>query len=99
MIAYGRQTLDDDDIQSVVAALQDDCITQGGLSGEFEAVVKNYCRVNAAVALANGSLALYLCCRAMGLKQGGLLWTSPNSYVASANCAYYCKCRCRFCRY
>ena len=90
MISYGRQTLDDDDIQAVVVALQADCITQGGITGEFETEVKNYCQANAAVALANGTLALYLCCRAMGLKQGGLLWTSPNSYVASANCAYYC---------
>jgi len=90
MISYGRQTLDNDDIDAVVAALQSDCITQGSLVTEFEDLVSKYCDVSSAVAVTNGTMGLVLCCRAMGLTTGGLLWTSPNSYVASANCAHFC---------
>ncbi len=90
MISYGRQTLDNDDIDAVVAVLQSDCITQGSLVTEFENLVSDYCNVSSAVAVTNGTMGLVLCCRAMGLTTGGLLWTSPNSYVASANCAHFC---------
>lgn len=90
VISYGRQTLDEDDIDAVVTALRAERITQGSLATVFEHQLSEYCCARAAVALCNGTMALYLCARAMGLRAGGLLWTSPNSYVASANCAHYC---------
>lgn len=90
MIAYGRQTLDEDDINAVIRAMRGERITQGSLVGVFENQVSEYCHARAAVALCNGTMALCLCVQAMGLRAGGLLWTSPNSYVASANCAHYC---------
>ncbi len=90
MISYGRQTLGDDDVEAVVAAMRSERITQGDLATEFENLVSEYCVVSSAVALTNGTMGLYLCCRAMGLTAGGLVWTSPNSYVASANCAFFC---------
>ncbi|MEM7292723.1 MAG: UDP-4-amino-4,6-dideoxy-N-acetyl-beta-L-altrosamine transaminase [Pseudomonadota bacterium] len=90
MISYGRQTVCVDDIEAVVAVLESDNITQGSRVTQFEALVARYCNVENAVALNNGTMALNLCCQALGLKSGGLLWTSPNSFAASANCAHYC---------
>ncbi len=89
MIPYGRQSISEEDIAAVVDVLRSDLITQGPVAGHFEQAVAEYCGVQHAVAVANGTAALHLSCLALGLGPGGLLWTSPNTFVASANCARY----------
>jgi len=89
LIPYGRQWVSEDDIAAVVEVLRSDLITQGPMSDHFERVVADYCGAEYAVAVSNGTAALQLAVMAMGLGPGGLLWTSPNTFVASANCARY----------
>lgn len=89
MIPYGRQWISEDDIAAVVDVLQSPLITQGPMSDRFEQVVADYCGVRYAVAVSNGTAALHLAVMALGLGEGGLLWTSPITFVASANCARY----------
>ena len=89
MIPYGRQSISEEDVAAVVDVLRSDLITQGPIAGHFEQAVAEYCGVQHAVAVANGTAALHLSCLALGLGPGGLLWTSPNTFVASANCARY----------
>jgi UDP-4-amino-4,6-dideoxy-N-acetyl-beta-L-altrosamine transaminase len=89
VIPYGRQSISEEDIAAVVDILRSDLITQGPVAGHFEQAVAEYCGVQHAVAVANGTAALHLSCLALGLGPGGLLWTSPNTFVASANCARY----------
>ncbi len=90
MIPYGRQNLSEDDIRSVVDVLRSDWLTQGPTVARFEAAIAKYVGSQYAVAVSSGTAALHLGCRALGLKRGGMLWTSPNTFVASANCAFYC---------
>ena len=90
MIPYARQDIDETDIEAVVAVLKSDWLTQGPAIERFEQAVADYCGVRHAVAVSNATAALHLSCLAAGLKAGGLLWTSPNTFVASANCALYC---------
>ncbi len=87
MIPYGRQWISEDDIAAVVDVLQSPLITQGPMSDRFGQVVADYCGVRYAVAVSNGTAALHLAVMALGLGEGGLLWTSPITFVASANCA------------
>jgi len=89
-IPYGRQDVDADDIAAVVAALQSDWLTTGPAVARFESAVASRCGAAHGVAVANGTVALHLACRALGLGPGDTLWTSPNTFVASANCARYC---------
>ena len=89
VIPYGRQLIDEDDIAAVVAALRSDWLTQGPAIERFERKVADYCGVKYAVAVANGAAALHIAAAALDLKPGDLLWTSPNTFVASANCARY----------
>lgn len=91
MIPYGRQWIDDADVAAVVAALRSDFITQGPAVGRFEAAVAAASggRVEA-VATNSATSSLHLACLALGLGSGGLLWTSPNSFVASSNAALLC---------
>ncbi len=89
MIPYGRQWISEDDIAAVVDVLRSDLITQGPVTDRFEQVVAEYCGAKYAVAVANGTAALHLACMSLGLGPGGLLWTSPITFVASANCALY----------
>jgi len=89
MIPYGRQWISEEDIAAVVDVLRSDLITQGPMSDCFERTVADYCGADHAVAVANGTAALHLACLALGLRQGGLLWTTPITFVASANCARY----------
>lgn len=90
VIPYGRQLIDEDDIAAVVAVLRSDWLTQGPAIERFERKVADYCGVKYAVAVANGTAALHVAAAALDLKPGDFLWTSPNTFVASANCARYC---------
>lgn len=90
MIPYGRQDIRQSDIESVVEVLNSDWLTQGPAVPRFESVVADYCGVRHAVAVNSATSALHLACLALGLGPGDILWTSPNTFVASANCARYC---------
>ncbi len=90
MIPYGRQDINQQDIDAVVAVLQSDWLTQGPAVPRFESAVAQYCGVPHAVAVNSATSALHLACLALGLGPGDALWTSPNTFVASANCARYC---------
>ncbi len=89
-LPYGRQSISEEDIQAVVATLRSDWLTQGPAIETFEKRVAKYCGAKYAVAVSNATAALHLSCLALGLKKGDLLWTSPNTFVASSNCALYC---------
>lgn len=90
MIPYGRQDIAAADIAAVVETLQSDWLTQGPAIELFEQAVADYCGAKYAVAACNATAALHIACLAAGLEQGDTLWTSPNTFVASANCALYC---------
>jgi len=96
MIPYGRQTISDDDIKAVVEVLNSDWLTQGPAVPLFEKAVAEYCSANHVVAVNSATSALHLACLALGLGSGDTLWTSPNTFVASANCAMYCGARIDF---
>jgi UDP-4-amino-4,6-dideoxy-N-acetyl-beta-L-altrosamine transaminase len=90
MIPYGRQSVDEADIVAVVEVLRSDWLTQGPTIELFERALSDYTGARRAVALSSGTGALHLACLALGLGPGDLLWTSPITFVASANCARYC---------
>lgn len=90
MIFYGKQHVSQQDIDAVIDVLKSDFLTQGPVIEQFEKRVAEYCGVKYAVAVANATAALHIACLAAGLKQGDVLWTSPNTFVASANCGRYC---------
>lgn len=89
-IPYGRQDISEDDVQTVVNILQSDWLTQGPAIEQFERAVAEYCGTRYAVAVNSATSALHLACRAAGVGNGDIVWTSPNTFVASANCALYC---------
>ncbi|WFS03275.1 UDP-4-amino-4,6-dideoxy-N-acetyl-beta-L-altrosamine transaminase [Rhizobium tumorigenes] len=89
-IPYGRQDIRDSDVDAVVAVLKSDFLTQGPVVPRFEKAVASYCEVGHAVAVNSATSALHIACLALGLGRGDLLWTSPITFVASANCALYC---------
>jgi UDP-4-amino-4,6-dideoxy-N-acetyl-beta-L-altrosamine transaminase len=89
-IPYGRQSISEADIEAVVAVLRSDWLTQGPAVERFEALVASRCGATHAVAVNSATSALHLACLAAGLGPGDTLWTSPNTFVASANCARYC---------
>lgn len=89
-IPYGRQDVSEEDIAAVEAVLRSDWLTQGPAVENFEDVVRAYCGASHAVAVNSATSALHLACRALGLGKGDILWTSPNTFVASANAALYC---------
>ncbi len=90
MIPYGRQEITDSDIEEVEKVLKSDFLTQGPVVPKFEHSVTNYCGASYGVAVNSATSALHIACLALGLKKGDYLWTSPNTFVASANCARYC---------
>jgi UDP-4-amino-4,6-dideoxy-N-acetyl-beta-L-altrosamine transaminase len=90
MIPYGRQDIDQSDIDAVVSTLTSDFLTQGPAIEAFEKAMAAYCGASHAVALCNATAALHVACLALGLGPGKRLWTSPITFVASANCARYC---------
>lgn len=90
MIPYGHQDVTQADIDAVVEVLRSDFLTQGPAVPGFEHAVASYCGVAHAIAANNATSALHLACLALGLGPGDRLWTSPITFVASANCALYC---------
>lgn len=90
MIPYGRQQIDQQDIDSVVDVLRSDFLTQGPAVPAFEECVANYCKVPYAVAVNSATSALHIACMALEVGPGDVVWTSPISFVASSNCALYC---------
>ena len=90
MIPYGRQDITDDDIQAVIDVLKSDFLTQGPKVPIFESEIATFCGAKYAVAMNSATSALHTACMALDLGPGDWLWTSPNSFVASANCAIYC---------
>jgi UDP-4-amino-4,6-dideoxy-N-acetyl-beta-L-altrosamine transaminase len=90
MIPYGRQSICDADIQAVVDVLRSDFLTQGPAVLAFENAVANYCGVQHAIAVNSATSALHIACLALGVCKGDSVWTSPITFVASANCALYC---------
>jgi UDP-4-amino-4,6-dideoxy-N-acetyl-beta-L-altrosamine transaminase len=89
-IPYGRQEVTDEDVSAVVAVLRSDWLTQGPSVPAFEEAVASLCGARRAVAVNSATSALHLACLAAGLGPGDRLWTTPNTFVASANCALYC---------
>lgn len=90
MIPYGRQEILEVDISAVTDVLRSDFLTQGPAVPAFEASVAQYTGAKHAVAVNSATSALHIACLALGLKPGDRLWTSPITFVASANCALYC---------
>lgn len=89
-IPYGRQDISEEDIAEVVAVLRSDWLTQGPSIDRFEKAMADYCGAGHAVTVCNATAALHIACLALGFGPGDLLWTSPNTFVASSNCGLYC---------
>jgi UDP-4-amino-4,6-dideoxy-N-acetyl-beta-L-altrosamine transaminase len=90
MIPYGRQEITQADIDTVVAVLQSDFLTQGPVVPRFERAVADLCGAGHALAVNSATSALHIACLAMRLGPGDWLWTSPITFLASANCGLYC---------
>ena len=90
MIPYGKQDINQADISSVIDVLQSNFLTQGPQVPLFEKTLVDYCGVDYGVAVNSATSALHIACLSLGLGEGDWLWTSPNSFVASANCGLYC---------
>jgi UDP-4-amino-4,6-dideoxy-N-acetyl-beta-L-altrosamine transaminase len=90
MIPYGRQDISEADIQAVVKILRSDYLTQGPAVPAFEKNLADYCGTQYAVAVNSATSALHIACLALGVGPGDIVWTTPITFVASANCALYC---------
>jgi dTDP-4-amino-4,6-dideoxygalactose transaminase len=90
MIPYGRQDISQADIDAVIAVLQSDFLTQGPQVPLFEQIVAKHVGAKHALAVNNATSALHVACLALGLGRGDWLWTTPVTFVASANCGLYC---------
>ncbi len=90
MIPYGRQEISEADIQAVVDVLHSAFITQGPAVPAFEQAVADFCGAQHAIAVNSATSALHIACLALGVGPGDWVWTSPISFVASANCALHC---------
>ena len=90
MIPYGRQEITASDIQSVMNVLHSDFLTQGPVVPTFEAKLSELTKSKYVTAVSSATSALHIACLALDLKPGDILWTVPNTFVASANCALYC---------
>jgi dTDP-4-amino-4,6-dideoxygalactose transaminase len=90
MIPYGRQDISRADIDAVVEVLRSDWLTQGPTAPKFEQTVADYVGAQHAVAVNSATSALHIACLALDVGPGDWVWTSPNTFVASANCALYC---------
>ncbi len=90
MIPYGRHEISQADVDTVIDVLQNQFLTQGAQVPRFEQTVAEYCGVAHGVAVNSATSALHIACLALGLGKGDWLWTSPVTFVASANCGLYC---------
>ena len=90
MIPYGRQDINQADIDAVVSVLRSDFLTQGPTVPAFEKAVADYCGAQYALAVNSATSALHIACLALGVGKGDSVWTTPITFVASANCALYC---------
>ena len=90
MIPYGRQDITSEDVVEVEKVLRSNYLTQGPIVPKFENEVAKYCNASYSVAVNSATSALHISCLALDLKPGDWLWTSPNTFVASANCGRYC---------
>ena len=90
MIHYGKQLIERDDIDQVLSVLKSDFLTQGPQIPLFEGELARYVGSNFSVATNSATSALHIACLALGVGKGDILWTVPNSFVASANCGLYC---------
>ena len=89
-IPYGRQDINDADIDAVVDVLRSEYLTQGPAVPAFEAAVAGYCGARNAVAVNSATSALHIACLALGVGKGDMVWTTPITFVATANCVLYC---------
>jgi len=96
VISYGKQSINQDDIDAVVSVLKSDFLTQGPKVEEFENDLANYCNAKYSKVVSNATAALHLAYLAVGLKKGDILWTTPNTFVATANAALYCSAKVDF---
>lgn len=90
MIPYGRQDITESDVAAIVGVLRSDFLTQGPCVPQFENQVAAYCGARHGVAANSATSALHMACLALGVGPGDVVWTSPITFVASANCARYC---------
>ena len=96
IIPYGRQDISDTDIQAVVDILHSDFLTQGPAVPAFEKSIADYCGTQHAIAANSATSALHIACLALGVGPNDVVWTTPITFVASANCALYCGARVDF---
>ena len=89
-IQYAQQNINDDDVKAVIDILKSDYLTQGPTVLKFEMAIRSYVKAEYTYATSSASSGLHIACLALGLGTGDTLWTSPNSFVASANCALHC---------
>ena len=89
-ISYGRQDVNEADINAVISVLRSDWLTQGPVGKLFEKTIAAYCGAEFAVATNSATGALHIACLALGVGKGDIVWTSANTFVASSNCALYC---------
>ena len=87
MIPYGKHEITDNDVAAVVDVLHSDFLTQGSSVPAFEDKFAKYCEVSHAIAVNSATSALHLACLALGVGENDVVWTSPITFVASANCA------------
>ena len=90
MISYSKQSIDAKDINQVIKILKSDYLTTGPIVPKFEKKICDITKSKFSVSVNSGTSALHISCMALGLKKNDIVWTSPNSFVASANCALYC---------
>ena len=96
LIPYGRHEITTDDISSVTEVLNSEFLTQGPVVQHFEDALTLYCKVNHAVAVNSSTSALHMACLAIDIGPGDYVWTSPITFVASANCVLYCNAKVDF---
>ena len=90
MIPYSRQNINKRDILEVNKVLKSNFLTQGDKVSKFEKIVSNFTKAKYSIAVNSASSALHIACLALGIKKKDIVWTVPNTFVASANCAIHC---------
>ena len=96
IIPYGRQSIDNKDIKNVISVLKSDFLTSGPVVKKFEKEIAKYSNSKFSVSSNSATSALHIACLALGLAKGDILWTTPITFVASANCALYCNAKVDF---